>query len=258
MPKNFEQLAERLGVELGPLTKALMQLSLPEENPAQVGTVVERSPSWGCDFYLDFPEPFPHITPTNVLLFGSTGVDCNQFGFVEPTEPIQDTDELVVALVRPKGDEVIALPDLATFLSLVAMAGTEAIDPSLKDEDFTACRTRALEDPLFRETSLRLCTLPGVSLPANPSELLEQCAEVVFHVDQAPPRIVSLSAAREHLEAGERAQAAEVLVLLADKFLGLGDLVPDANWQALGELLGRVDPKLSKQARAALRARGIG
>jgi hypothetical protein len=45
---------------------------------------------------------------------------------------------------------------------------------------------------------------------------------------------------------------------LVDKFLDLGDLVPDANWEALGELLSVAQPALAAESRAALRARGVG
>jgi hypothetical protein len=189
MIERFQQLAQSLGVELGPLTAALSRLdsSLPQDSLLEIGTITCRSPIWGCDFYLDFPEPFQHITPSNVLLFGSTGVDCNQFGFVMPTQGSGTTDELVVALVRPKGDEVVLAPNLAAFLSLVATAGTEAIDADMTDEDYAERRAQALEDTVFRDTSLLLCSLPGVSIPASPSALLRQCPPVQLQVERAPP-----------------------------------------------------------------------
>ncbi|MEZ4375936.1 MAG: hypothetical protein R3B07_34340 [Polyangiaceae bacterium] len=254
----FEELAARLGVGLGPLTLAMARLPWPGQSPDPIGTITQRTPHWGCDFYLDFPEPFEHFTPTNVELFGSTGVDCNQFGFVAPTGPVSNTDELMVALLQPKDDEIFVFQNLAAFLSVVATAGTEAIGRDMTDEDFAEARERALEDQLFRDTSLQLCSLPGVSVPESPAAVLRQSPEVEFKVTKAPPAIISLGAARKHAEANQHAQAAEVLVLLVDKFLDLGDLVPDANWEALGELLQRVQPKLSDGAQAGLKARGVG
>ncbi|MGE0327200.1 MAG: hypothetical protein AB7K71_11615 [Polyangiaceae bacterium] len=254
----FEQLGARLGVDLGPLTRAMARLPWPGQSPDPIGTISQAHRIWGCDFYLDFPEPFEHFTPTNVELFGSTGVDCNQFGFVAPTGPVSNTDELMVALLQPKDDEIFVFQNLAAFLSLVATAGTEAIVRDMTDEDFAEAREHALQDEFFAYNSLLLCSLPGVSVPASPAAVLRESPKVEFKVTKAPPAIISLGAARKHAEANEHAQAAEVLVLLVDKFLDLGDLVPEANWEALGELLDRVQPELSDAAQAGLKARGVG
>ena len=77
MANDGAKLKERLGVEIGPLTRQLFAIAqrVSGESPYQIGDIITKSPIWRCDFYLDFPEPFRFITPTNVVLFGSTGVD---------------------------------------------------------------------------------------------------------------------------------------------------------------------------------------
>lgn len=261
MDPQRTRLEAALGVAVGPLTCTLFDLAdaIGFPSPSPIGTISSGSPIWRCDFYVDFPAPFPTITPSNVVLFGSTGVDGNQFGFVKPLHPRGTTDDLAVCLVRPKGGDPVLAPNLVAFLSLVATAGTEAIDIDMTDADFADARARALEDAGFREASALLCTLPGVMVPTAPAAILRACPEVALEIEAPPsaPAVISLDAARSLLDQGKRDAAAHVLVHLVDKWLDLDDLVPKANWEALGALLGVGQPSLGEARRAALQRHGI-
>jgi hypothetical protein len=259
MKSPFERFTADIGVPLGPLTRALFDSASDVEvhSPDPIGTIYQGMPRWGCDLYIDFPEPFRYITPTNVVPFGSTGHDCNMFGFVKPRAAATTTDALVVCLHSPKGGENLLVPNLAAFLSLVAIAGAEAISAHKTDEAYRESREEALADADFRRASSVLCSLPGVAIPSRPSEIIRGCPEVELFFEKEPPGVVSLHEARRLLDQGKRASAGEVVVLLVQKFVDLGDLVPRANWEALGELVRALRPALTDGNRAALRERGI-
>jgi hypothetical protein len=247
----------KLPIPLGPLTLGMFRVNHElYASHVRAGELVDACDLLRCDFFADFPEPLRYITPLDVFLFGSTGVDTNQFGWVLPEPPYREgltTDELPVCLVRARDGEHVVMRDLATFLSLVATAGTEAISSDATEEDWVDARANALLVDGFREGSALFCTLSGVSVPSRPSELLADRPAVELRFERAPPSVITLDAARAHLEKGDREGATEIASLLVGRFIGLGELVPKANWQLLDALVRELDVPLNREQRDALR-----
>jgi len=237
-------LQSALGVPPGPLTRAFFELA---ERSGGVDAFE------GLQLILCNTTPIPGVTPLNLVPFGSTGLSAGHFGFFKGTAA--STDELAIGVMSPL---TVVLRDLSVFLSLAAFAGAGEIDADAQDEQLARTRhERWAEDGEFTKLSELLCTLPGVSVPASPRALLTLKSPVKPKFPRRTPDMITLDAAQQLVDRKDVVGAAEVLGLLVDKFIDLGDLVSATNWSHLDALLAVVRVPLTSKKREALAARGL-
>lgn len=146
-----------LGIPIGPLMEALIDLYMGED--------------LAFSHHLDFTlTPDARETHANVIPFAHTrGGDV--FGFIVTDDARASTDVRPVCRVSQKRTHVVA-PDLARFLSLLAIAGTGPIAREGTDLEYQKAREELLRDPDCAEEARPLldflAELPGVRVPSRP------------------------------------------------------------------------------------------
>jgi hypothetical protein len=246
---ELERFETALGLPLGLLMRELVNRS--EFTPGHGYTAFEP-----LELCLDLPGPIDGVCPDDVVLFGSMRPSSGHIGFVVRAAQEATSDNLPVCLVR-SFDACVAALDLASFLSLAAVAGVDTIADDTSDEDYWARRRERLLDADFRAMSEILLALPGVELPAEPSLLTRAASHIELEYRGERPRIVSVTAARELLERGKKREASRVAQLVVDRFIELGSIVHASNWDDLARLLGAIRPRLTEKQRGALLAYGV-
>ncbi|WP_394844755.1 hypothetical protein LZC95_47880 [Pendulispora brunnea] len=250
---DIEKIEEQLGAPLGPLLVELSRMACKLDpfcpmaafEPLQMDLVYLNEES---------PTATP-LVPDDALIFLETGANGTCAGFLDDGSG-RPLDEREVCLVR-KGESWTVAPNLATFLGMVAVAGTEAIDPERDtDEGWFECREERLadEEDGFRALSEKLCTLPGVTLHRK-----GPVPKYAYWCYEPPsePQQGGLAGVRQLLRKGKRRKASVELVKQINVVLSVADLVPPERWGELQELVTALKPNLAEPVRAELAKRGV-
>lgn len=241
-----------LGIPVGPLMHAFIALFLREglAFDAHLDCVVDP----------ELPR-VRHLTPENVHPFVATR-GGEQFALLATSDRSRSTDERPICRVaRESPTTRVIAPDLAGFLSLLAIAGTYEIGRDTPDRGYWEVRQELLADSDhgadFLRISERLCALPGVSLPPRPSAIAQAHPDLAFEVREDETLSVTLPYVRALWAEGRHEDATMALRMLVDKWLELGDLVHRSNWSALKTTLAELRPALPADLRARLGTRGV-
>ena len=199
----------------------------------------------------------PHA-PRNVLAFAGSPVDVTTFGFVVDGPSIETLEAITHLAARPvcvqKGRQSLFVPNLRAFLSLVALAGADAIREYDTDEAWLRQHEESMSWPEFRTASEALCRLPGVSLPAEPCSLVTRPDQPL----PAPaPRPAGVAGAVASWQAGQRLAAETELRRQVATMLSVPDLVHASRWSELQAALVTTGVNLDEEAWAKLREHGI-
>lgn len=250
-----DRFAAAFGMRCGPLMTELLAREAESPFLATLDVHLLESPRYLVD---ECYQIGARITPENVVPFAETR-GGEQFAFLGGGEPERSTDQRPICLVGKDSPatQVIA-PDLAAFLSLVAVCGASEIDRNTPDEAYFSLRAEILSDDEHREAFRRavaaLFTLPGVVSLRRPSEVTNAHPDLDFPHDprQDEPLVVTLPRVHELWAERREEEAKRTLRVLVGKWLELGDLVASANWASLRETLAKVRPELSDELWEAL------
>jgi hypothetical protein len=197
-------------------------------------------------------------TPSNVIPFAGSPVDDTTFGFlmedpaVETLEAIAQLAACPICILRHRDSFIV--PNLRSFLSLVALAGADAIGEVDTDEAWLRKHSDWTSEPVFRTASEALCRLPGVSLPAKPCSLVTRPDRPL---PRAAPRAAGVAGAVALWQAGKRLAAETEIRRQVATMLSVPDLVRADRWSELQAALVIIGVNLDEQAWTRLREHGV-
>lgn len=199
----------------------------------------------------------PH-TPKNVVAFAGSPVDVTTFGFVVDGPPVETLEAITQLAARAvciqNGRHSLVVPNLRAFLSLVALAGADAIRECDTDEAWLREHEESMSSPEFRSASEALCRLPGVFRPAEPCSLVTRPDQPL---PAAPPRPAGVAGAVALWEAGQRLAAETEIRRQVETMLSVPDLVHASRWSELQAALVTTGVNLDEQVWAKRREHGI-
>lgn len=197
-------------------------------------------------------------TPRNVVPFAGSPIDTTVYGFlvdgasIETLEAITELAARRILIEKRRHSRVV--PNLRAVLSLVALAGADAIGEHDTDAAWLRLHEESMASPEFRNASEALCRLPGVSLPSEPCSLVALPDASL----QAPaPRVAGVAGAVALWQAGQRLAATTEIRRQVATMLRVPALVHPSRWSELQAALDTTGLDLDEEDWVKLRWHGV-